>query len=244
MTNIGSEIYQFISELFPICRSITGNGSRKTLQKIQKKIPIKINEIPTGTSVFDWTIPKEWNIKDAYIKDSSGKRIVDFKKSNLHVVNYSIPINKKMNFEELKNHLYSKPEYPDIIPYRTTYYEDDWGFCLSHNDLLMLKNEEYDVCIDSDLSIGSLSYGELYLEGELEDEVLISTHICHPSMCNDNLSGIAESVFLANYLAGQDRKYSYRFIFIPATIGAIAWLSLNEKKPQQNKIWIGISFTR
>lgn len=222
------EMIPFIAELFPICRSITGNGLRETLTKIQSLIPLKIIEIPTGTKVLDWEIPKEWNIRDAYIKNSSGEKIVDFQKLNLHVLNYSTPINKKISLKELLPHLFSIPEQPGLVPYRTSYYKENWGFCMSHNQLMGLKEEEYEVYIDSDLSSGNLTYGEFYIKGQVEDEVLISTHICHPSLCNDNLSGIAVCTSLAKALSKADPYYSYRFIFVPGTIGAIAWLAQNE----------------
>jgi aminopeptidase-like protein len=227
---IGAEIYSLISEMYPICRSITGGGTRETLRLIGKHIPLRIHEVPSGTEVFDWVVPKEWNIKDAYIKNASGERVVDFQQSNLHVVNYSIPVHKKLFLTELKSHLYTLPDHPDWIPYRTSYYKDDWGFCLTHHQLQALKDGEYEVVIDATLESGSLTYGEYYLKGQSTDEVLISTHICHPSLCNDNLSGIAVAAFLAEFLSRSQRRYSYRFLFIPATIGSITWLSRNESK--------------
>ena len=223
-------MYELIKELYPICRSITGKGVRETLKIIKKHIPLEIHEVPTGTKVFDWAIPKEWNIKDAYIKNSKGKKIVDFKNTNLHVLNYSIPINKKCSLKELKEHLFSLPEYPDRIPYLTSYYKENWGFCLTHEQLESLEEDTYEVVIDSELKDGSLTYGELLIEGKSKDEVLISTYICHPSLCNDSLSGISLLTFLAKYLKDKNLKYSYRFLFIPETIGAITWLSLNEDK--------------
>ncbi len=225
-----SDIYNLIVELYPICRSITGNGLRQTLKIIKKQIPISIHEIPTGTKVFDWTIPKEWNIQEAYIEKLSGEKVIDFKNSNLHVVNYSSPINEIMKFNELKKHLFTIPEHPNWIPYRTTYYKKDWGFCLSHNDFLKMQDNEYKVVIDSELSDGTLTYGEFYKSGIEKTEVLFSTHVCHPSMCNDNLSGISVLTNVAKYLQNIDTKYSYRLLFIPATIGAITWLSINEKR--------------
>ena len=227
--DLGHEMYKLIGELFPLCRSITGNGVRETLSRLQEKIPLIVHEVPSGTQVFDWKVPKEWNIHDAYIKDRHGTRIIDFKKSNLHVVGYSVPVRKTLPLNELKSHLFTVPDHPDWIPYRTSYYKEDWGFCLTHNEWLNLQEEEYDVCIDSTLEDGSLTYGEIFLRGQSSDEVLISCHICHPSLCNDNLSGIAVVTFLAKYLADQNRRYSYRIIFIPGTIGPITWLSLNEE---------------
>lgn len=228
VNDISYKMYQLISELFPICRSITGDGLRKTLYILQKHIPLAIHDIPSGTEIFDWTIPKEWNIKDAFIKNSQGKKIINFQNSNLHVVNYSVKINEKMPLSDLKEHLFTLPDRPDWIPYRTSYYKENWGFCLSHNQLLELKDEEYEVFIDSSLENGHLTYGEYYIKGEKADEVLISCHICHPSLCNDNLSGIALATFLAKHLSQLSLSYSYRFLFIPGTIGSITWLALNE----------------
>ncbi len=219
----------FIKELYPICRSITGNGVRETLDLICKKIPLQIHEVPTGTRVLDWEIPMEWNIRDAYIIDPEGRKIVDFKKLNLHVLNYSTPVHARMSLDDLKPHLFSIPEKPDLIPYRTSYYAENWGFCLSYNQLTGLKEGTYEVVIDSSLTKGSLTYGELFLDGDSKDEVMISTHICHPSLCNDNLSGIAVCTSLAMEMIKSRRHYSYRFLFIPGTIGAITWLSKNEE---------------
>ena len=226
----GSEMYQFVSDGYPICRSITGEGVRETLRLIGNRIPLDIHEIPSGTSVFDWVVPNEWNIKDAYIKNCKGEKVVDFQKSNLHVVSYSTPVHRRISLAELKDHLFALPEHPDWIPYRTSYYKEDWGFCVSHNQLLAMKDDEYEVCIDATLEQGSLSYAEYYLRGETADEVLVTTHICHPSLCNDNLSGIAVTTFLAKLLSGFQLRYSYRFLFIPATIGSITWLCQNESK--------------
>jgi aminopeptidase-like protein len=220
----------FILELYPICRSITGNGVRETLSLIGAHIPLQIHEIPTGTKVLDWEIPREWNIRDAYIIDPSGNKIADFKKLNLHVLNYSTPMKATMGLAELKPHIFTIPEKPDLVPYRTSYYSDNWGFCMSHNEMLSLKEGNYEVVIDSELTRGFLTYGELLLEGDSQEEVLISTHICHPSLCNDNLTGISVCMNLAKELATRHRHYSYRFLFIPGTIGAIAWLAKNEKK--------------
>jgi aminopeptidase-like protein len=225
---IGKEMYSFITDLYPICRSITGNGVRETLKMIQSQVPLEIHEVPTGTHVFDWTVPKEWNIRDAYIKNSRGEKIVDFQRSNLHVVNYSIPVRQTMSLAELKPHLHSLPDHPDWIPYRTSYYKEDWGFCLGHNQLLQMPDQAYEVVIDSTLENGFLTYGECFFPGQSTDEVLFSCHVCHPSLANDNLSGIALATFLAKYLSLRPLHYSYRILFIPGTIGAITWLALNE----------------
>ena len=238
LDNLGNDLYSLIEELYPICRSITGDGVRETLKRLEKDIPLRTHEVPTGTQVFDWTVPKEWNIRDAYIKNGNGEKIVDFRNSNLHVMSYSIPVRKTLSLEELKSHLFTLPEHPEWIPYRTSYHNEQWGFCLPHKQLLELRDEEYEVCIDSSLEDGALTYGEYYLEGEVAEEVLISCHICHPSLCNDNLSGIAVATFLAKFLTTQTRRYSYRFVFLPGTIGPITWLCLNE--PQVEKIKHGL----
>jgi aminopeptidase-like protein len=224
----GEEIFALIAELYPICRSITGNGFRQTMEKLLRHVPVQTHEIPTGTKVFDWVVPKEWNIRDAYIKDPRGEKIVDFRKSNLHVLNYSIPVHKVVSLKELKEHLFTLPDHPDWIPYRTSYYRENWGFCMTHRQFLELEDGEYEVFIDSSLENGSLTYGELYLQGETEDEVLISCHACHPSLANDNLSGVSLSTLLAKHLGTGSNRFSYRFLFIPGTIGAITWLCLNE----------------
>ena len=228
--SISAEMEKLLKELYPICRSITGDGVRETLGFIQKYISIKVHEVPSGTKVFDWTIPKEWNIEDAYIKNDKGKKIVDFQKSNLHIVSYSKPVNSKLSLSELKSHLHTLPDQPDVIPYKTSYYIEDWGFCLTHNQFLTLKEGEYEVVIDSSLKNGSLTYSELFLKGKKEEEVLLTCYICHPSLCNDNLSGIVLLTLLAKYLSKLELNYSYRFLFIPETIGAITWLKLNEEK--------------
>lgn len=224
-----SDMFKLIEKLYPICRSITGDGNRKTLRHVQEIIPLKIHEVPSGTSVYDWTVPKEWNIRDAYIKDKSGVRIVDFKKSNLHVVNYSVPVHTTLPLEELKKNIFTIPDKPDWIPYRTSYYHETWGFCLSHKQFEELEDGEYEVFIDSTLDNGYLTYGEYTIQGQTQDEVLFSVHICHPSLCNDNLSGIGMATYLAKHLSLQKQlRYSYRFLFIPGTIGSIVWLHQNE----------------
>ncbi|MCF7800163.1 DUF4910 domain-containing protein [Candidatus Babeliales bacterium] len=233
--NKGTEIYNFIKKLYPICRSITGNGVRETLKNIQEHIPVKISEIPSGTQAFDWVVPKEWNIKDAWIKNSKGEKIIDFEKSNLHVLNYSIPVHKTLSLQELNKNLYTLPEYPDWIPYLTSYYKENWGFCLSNNQYKNLPEDTYEVFIDSSLENGNLTYGELFLKGQSEEEILFSCYLCHPSMCNDSLSGVSLLTFLAKELLNKNLKYSYRFLFIPETIGAITWLALNEEKVKNIK---------
>lgn len=225
----GRSLHDLVAELYPLCRSITGDGVRETLRLIQKRIPLTMSEVPSGTQVFDWTVPLEWNVKDACIKGSDGVRIADFQVNNLHLMSYSTPIQRRMRLEELKPHLFSLPDHPEWVPYRTSYYQENWGFCLSHKDLERLVEKEYEVLIDSSLQPGALTYGECYLQGQTSDEVLVSCHICHPSLCNDNLSGIAVAVMLAQTLALRPRRYSYRFVFIPGTIGSITWLARNEQ---------------
>jgi aminopeptidase-like protein len=227
----GDEMMGFIAEAFPICRSITGDGVRATLAMIQQRIPLAIEEVATGTPAFDWTVPKEWNVRDAWIKDPSGRKVVDFQESNLHLLNYSVPVHQKLSLADLKPYLFTLPDKPELIPYRTSYYKEAWGFCLRHSTLESLPEGEYEVFVDSTLADGALSYGECYLPGESEREVLLSTHVCHPSLCNDNLSGIAVMTALARELAARPRRrYSYRFLFIPGTIGSITWLARNEER--------------
>jgi aminopeptidase-like protein len=241
LKEIGLEAYTLIAELFPICRSITGEGFRQTMDILRQHIPLQLHEVSSGTKVFDWEVPREWNIKDAYVKDSKGEKVIDFQRSNLHVLNYSVPVNKVVSLTELKEHLFTLPNYPDWIPYKTSYYKDNWGFCLSHNDLLQLEEGEYEVFVDSTLENGNLTYGEVFLEGESQEEVLISCHCCHPSLANDNLSGISLAVHLAKHFLSIPHRLSYRFVFIPGTIGAITWLSLNE--PNLRRIKHGLVIT-
>jgi aminopeptidase-like protein len=224
----GAEVYALIEELYPICRSITGNGLRQSLRFLQQTVPMLLREVPSGTRVFDWNVPKEWNIRDGWIKNGQGEKVVDFNRSNLHVVNYSIPIRTRMRLAELRDHIFTLPDNPDWIPYRTSYYSEAWGFCLSHHQLDSLNEGEYEVCIDSTLEPGHLTYGEFRIQGSTNEEVLISCHSCHPSLCNDNLSGMAVAVKLAQHLLGVSLHYSYRFLWIPGTIGAITWLAQNE----------------
>jgi len=224
----GRDMHSLAAELYPFCRSITGNGVRATLRRLAKEIPLEIHEVPSGTQVFDWNVPEEWNIREAWIKDPHGRKVVDFANHNLHVLGYSTAVHEKMPLSDLKPHLFSLPDQPELIPYRTSYYKKTWGFCLPHCDLEMLEDGEYEVFIDSSHSDGNLTYGECYLPGTTEEEVLISCHTCHPSLANDNLAGIAVGVALAKRLAMQPRRLSYRFLFAPATIGSITWLALNQ----------------
>lgn len=230
MTQDAISLFNFAKALYPICRSITGNGVRQTLQIIKDDhIPdLQIHEVPTGTQAFDWTVPKEWNINDAYVTDPEGNKIIDYRESNLHVVGYSIPVTKTVSLDELQEHLYSLPDQPDAIPYVTSYYKERWGFCLTDNQRKQLKPGQYKVYIDSSLKEGSLTYGELILPGKTEKEIFLSTYICHPSMANNELSGPAVTTFIAKWLmAKEDRRYTYRIIFIPETIGSIVYLSKN-----------------
>jgi aminopeptidase-like protein len=224
----GAELHQFVTDLYPLCRSITGNGVRRTLALVGQQIPLTLHEIPSGTPVLDWTVPLEWNITDACVKTLAGERVIDFAASNLHVVGYSEPVRARVSRAELDARLFSLPERPDWIPYRTSYYERTWGFCVSQRQRDRLTESEYDVVVEASLEPGHLTIGECVLPGEVPEEVLLSCHVCHPSLCNDNLSGIAVATFLARRLASRPRRLTYRFLFIPGTIGSIAWLARNE----------------
>jgi aminopeptidase-like protein len=236
-TGVGESMHAFMRELFPICRSITGDGVRETLAAVARRMPLELHEVPSGTKVLDWTVPDEWNIRDAYIA-KDGHRVVDFRESNLHVVSYSEPVRTVMPLAELPPHLHTLPEHPEWIPYRTSYYARAWGFCLSQRQLDGLEDGDYEVSIDSTLGPGSLTYGECFLPGEREDEVLLTTHVCHPSLANDNLSGIAALTEIGARLADVRRSLSYRLLFIPGTIGSLTWLARNER--QASKIVAGL----
>ena len=229
----GAEMYRLIERLYPICRSLTGDGQRRTLAILGEAIDLTIHEVPSGTEVFDWTVPREWNIRGASIKDASGRKVVDFADSNLHVMGYSAPVHRRMPLAALKRHLHTLPDRPDWIPYRTSYYREDWAFCVSHRQLLDMNDGEYEVLIDSSLQDGSMTYGEFLIPGERTEEILISCHICHPSLANDNLSGIAVATMLARELSATPHRYSYRFLFTPGQIGSIAWLCRNENRVGQ-----------
>ena len=226
---IGDEIFALAAEIYPICRSITGNGVRETLKHLARHVDIEIHEVATGTQVFDWMVPREWNIRDAYIKNAAGERVVDFNDSNLHVLNYSTPVHLRLPLDELKKHIFTLPEQPDLIPYRTSYHVEQWGFCMAHNRLLALEDGLYEVCIESTLEDGSLTYGEFLHRGTTDDEVLLSAHVCHPSLANDNCSGLALLTHLAKRISRLETRYSYRFLFAPGTIGGITWLARNQK---------------
>jgi aminopeptidase-like protein len=226
----GQAMMAIAEELFPICRSITGNGVRQTLTILQRYIPLEVHEVPSGTPVLDWTVPREWNVRGAYIANQDGTRIIDFATNNLHVVQYSQAIDAVMPLVELGSHLYTLPDQPDWVPYRTSYYAENWGFCITHRQLSSLADGLYHVVIDADLKPGHLSYGELLIPGESKDTVLFSCHICHPSLANDNLSGIAVATMLARHVRALRPRYSYRFLFIPGTIGSLTWLACNEDK--------------
>lgn len=236
MNDAGRNMYELAGRLFPICRSITGNGFRRSLEMIREIVPeIQVFEIPSGTSVFDWTVPKEWNIQGGWIKDMQGKTIIDFKDCNLYVMGYSIPVHQMISREELLNHVYTQPEQPEWIPYVTSYYKERWGFCMSERQKQALTDAEYEVCIDSTLEDGYLTYGELILPGDTDDEIFFSTYLCHPSMANNELSGPCVQTELIKYLKSlSHRRYTYRFVFIPETIGSITYLSRNLEVLQQH----------
>ena len=228
--DIGKDIYALAAQLYPICRSITGRGVRDTLSVLGTHVDLELHEVPTGTAVFDWTIPREWTIRDAFIKNERGEKIIEFARSNLHVMSYSVPVHTGVSLAELKKHIHTLPEQPELIPYRTSYYSDNWGFCMAHRQLEGLRDEFYEVVIDSSLEEGFLTYGEHFHQGETDDEILLSAHLCHPSLANDNCSGLAVLTHLAKHMAGLKTRYSYRFLFAPGTIGAITWLSRNREK--------------
>jgi aminopeptidase-like protein len=225
----GEELCKLVAELYPICRSITGDGVRRTLEIVDREVGgLEVSEVPTGTQVLDWTVPREWNVRDAWVADAAGRRVIDFQASNLHLVSYSAPVRATLSLAELKEHLFTLPDQPDWVPYRTSYYAERWGFCASQRLVDSLPDGDYEVCVDSTLADGHLTYGEHLVEGRTSEEVLVSCHVCHPSLANDNLSGIAVASRLARLLAESRPRYSYRFLFIPGTIGSITWLARNE----------------
>ena len=228
---VGRSMMDLAAELYPIPRSLTGDGVRATLERIARRIPLEVHELPTGTPVLDWTVPKEWSPREAWIRDPSGRRVVDLADHSLHLVGYSVPVHCRLSLNDLRPRLHSLPEQPDLIPYRTSYYEETWGFCLPHRLLESLPDGEYEVFIDASLEDGSMTWGECLLPGSTTEEVVISSHVCHPQLANDNLSGIAVAVHLAEALAAvPERRYSYRFLFAPGGIGAIAWLARNRDR--------------
>lgn len=228
--DLGIRIYALAARLFPISRSITGDGVRETLRILGQQIDLIQHEVPTGTQVLDWTVPQEWNIRDAFVRGPSGRKVVDFNNHNLHVVGYSVAVHRTMPLSELKSHIHSLPDQPDLIPYRTSYYNEQWGFCMAHNKLLQLEEGEYEVLIDAEKTDGHLTYGEYVHKGQSERDVLLSAHICHPSLANDNCSGLALLTCLAKALRSRKTHYNYRFLFAPGTIGALTWLAFNEDK--------------
>ncbi len=228
--DIGRALHDLAARVFPLCRSLTGDGIRETLRVLQDYVPFEVHEVPTGTRVFDWTVPEEWNVRAAWIKGPRGEKVIDFSDNNLHVLHYSTPIARRMPLAELRPHLFTVPEHPSWIPYRTSYFKKDWGFCLSHEQLLALPEGDYEVCIDSTLAPGNLTYGEFFVPGREAKEVLVFTHICHPSLANDNASGLAMLTLVARRLRDRTPRYSHRFVLAPGSVGAIAWLALNEHR--------------
>jgi aminopeptidase-like protein len=227
---VGEELYKLVAELYPICRSITGDGVRRTLEVVDREVGLVVHEVPTGTAVLDWTVPREWNVRDAWVAGADGRRVIDFRASNLHLLGYSVPVRATMPLAELKRHLFTIPEHPDWIPYRTSYYAERWGFCASQRLVDSLPEGDYEVCVDATLADGHLTYGEHVVPGETDEEVLVTCHVCHPSLANDNLSGIAVAARLARLLGQGRPRYTHRFLFIPGTIGSITWLAHNEDR--------------
>lgn len=225
---LAADAFDLMRELYPLCRSITGDGVRRTLDLLHTWAPLERSEVPSGTAVYDWEVPKEWNIRDAYVADSRGRRVIDFRALNLHVMSYSTPVRAQMTRHELEPHLHSLPEQPDLVPYRTSYYRENWGFCLSQRMRDSLGEGPFEVCIDSSLTEGHLSYGECVVPGISSDEVVIYTHVCHPSLANDNLTGMAVAAAMARELRRQQPQLTWRFVFAPGTIGSLTWLSRNE----------------
>ena len=230
--SLGDDMHALVRRLYPLCRSITGDGVRDTLKIVGEHVDLHWHEVPTGAQVLDWTVPQEWNIRDAYIA-RDGERVVDFQELNLHVVGYSVPVHATMPLAKLRSHLHTLPDQPDLVPYRTSYYAPTWGFCLAQSTLDAMPDGDYEVCIDSTLANGSLTYAEHVVRGQVEDEVIVSCHVCHPSLANDNMAGVAVAVELAKSLV--DPYYTYRFIFAPGTIGAITWLARNRDRVERVK---------
>jgi aminopeptidase-like protein len=228
----GEDLYKLVAELYPICRSITGDGVRRTLEIVDRELggALEVHEVPTGTQVLDWTVPREWNVRDAWVANAAGERVIDFAASNLHLLGYSVPVRATMPLAELKQHLFTLPDRPDWVPWRTSYYAERWGFCASQRLVDSLPEGDYEVCVDTTLADGHLTYGEHLVRGRTDEEVLVSCHVCHPSLANDNLSGIAVATGLARRLAEARPRHSYRFLFAPGTIGAITWLAGNEDR--------------
>jgi aminopeptidase-like protein len=238
---VGADALELVRRLFPICRSLTGDGVRETFAVLEEHIPLQRREIASGTQVFDWNVPEEWNIREAHITAPDGTRVVDFRRLNLHVVGYSEPVRTTLPLEALRERLHTLPDQPDLIPYRTSYYHRTWGFCLAHRQLEQLEPGDYEVVIDATLEPGSLSYAELEVEGSGDEEVLLSTYVCHPSLANDNLSGIAVSTMLAKGLLERELRHSYRFVFAPGTIGPLAWL--HDNRDRLDRVRHGLTFS-
>jgi aminopeptidase-like protein len=239
--NLGKVIFDRAADIFPLCRSIIGPGVRETLQQLGQTIPLTVKSIPSGTKLYDWTVPDEWTFRDAYIADMAGNRLIDARNNNLHIMSYSTPVNAIVTRNELANSIHTLPEQPDLIPYRTSYYVRAWGFCLSQNQWDKLPSGPYRVVIDTTLAPGHLTYGEFIHPGDTSEEIILSAHICHPSLANDNCSGLAVLTTLAERMHNLRTRHTYRFIFAPGTIGALAWLSQNDENIDRVKAGLVVS---
>lgn len=224
---LGRELHELCAELYPLGRSLTGPGVRATLDVVRRELPLEVHEVPTGTPVLDWTVPREWTVRTAYVADATGRRVIDVARSNLHLVGYSVPVRRTMTLDELRPHLFTLPDQPDLVPYRTSYYTDGWGFCLAHRELEAMDEGPYEVVVDTMLADGNLTYAECVIPGASTDEILLSCHVCHPSLCNDNLSGVAVAMAVGRFLRLLHLHHTIRIVFAPGTIGAITWLAHN-----------------
>jgi aminopeptidase-like protein len=221
--------WRLVEDLFPLYRAVTGAGVRATLARVAREIPLEVHEVPSRTPVLDWTVPDEWTVREAWIEGPDGRRFADISQSNLHLMSYSRPVRARLSRAELDEHLHSLPDRPHAVPFKVSLFGSSWAFCLTHADRMALRDGDYEVCVDTTLAPGSMTYGELVLPGTSTDEILLSTHVCHPSLANDNLSGIVVLTEIGRRLSDRPRRYTYRLLFIPGTFGSIAWLAMHRE---------------